>query len=489
VSGARSTVARPRRRWIDRIPVARILGVLLLIATGIVLGVQYLEPNKRVIPVLIAMVMFGMAWRLDTNIGIALLILLLPYPKGTIFGNTNLALTLLLLVVWLLRVTMRQSPGPIRTPVDVPVVGFLIAFIVSFYNVTPAGFQTAIENTQLMITGVLMFYLVVSNVRTEEQLMRLHLAQVVSLVTVCALAVYELYHPAAKLIPGWIEFIQYGEDFLRKNVRVGGPFFDYELLAEFCAVNLLLVVFLAIRARSTTRRLVFAGIGLLVAFVLFATVTRGAIISLTLASLYLTWIMRRHVRFVPLVVTLSLSVAAFLGFNFLVATYTRSGDLLERLLGTKFEGLVPDTRVGAWQQGWDRFLEHPIIGSGPAYVHQVGIEYVVWPHNGYLYVACLVGVVGLGFFLWLIGTLWFSTRPRVDSLTHPRYAQAFMLVAHAQMVLFIVDQMKIDFLRNRVYQAQVWLMFASIAAAHAIVSRQRAEGESALAPGAPDRSP
>ena len=41
--------------------------------------------------------------------GLGVLVMTLPYPRGTAFGNTNLALILILLVIWLLRVTQRQS--------------------------------------------------------------------------------------------------------------------------------------------------------------------------------------------------------------------------------------------------------------------------------------------------------------------------------------------------------------------------------------------
>jgi len=56
-----------------------------------------------VIAVLAAAVMFGITWRIDLVSGIGVLVLALPYPRGTVFGSTNLALVLLLVVIWLLR--------------------------------------------------------------------------------------------------------------------------------------------------------------------------------------------------------------------------------------------------------------------------------------------------------------------------------------------------------------------------------------------------
>ena len=77
------------------------------------LGQQYLAPNKRVIPVIAAVVLFGLAWRTDMATAIGLLLVALPFPRYTTFGNTNLAFVLLLLVIWLLRVTSGSQPaGP-----------------------------------------------------------------------------------------------------------------------------------------------------------------------------------------------------------------------------------------------------------------------------------------------------------------------------------------------------------------------------------------
>ena len=450
-------------------------GVLTIVATGILLGQQYLNPNRRVIAVMVAAILVGIAWRVDMLWGLGVVVLTVPYPRGTVFGNSNVALILVLLVIWLLRVTQRQSLGPRRTPVDVPVAGLLIAYIVSFYNVGPQpGLGFALQNTQIMVACMLMFYLIVSNVRTEKALKRFHLFQIVSLLSILLLAVYELNHPGQDFIPGWINFRRtLGDEFNLRNVRVGGPFFDFELMAEFTAISLLLVVFLLARSTTRTRQVLYGGLMLLTVFILFATVTRGAIMSLAAAVAYMLWIMRRRVRFVPLVIGAAVVVTLFLGMNLYVANYTRSGDLFERVLGSRFVGVVPENRLTTWTEGFERFLEHPIIGHGPYYEPMTGTRAWYWPHNGYLYIANLVGAVGLGFYLWLVGRLLWLSRPIVDSLRATSYASAFLIVGHVQLVLFLVDQMKIDFLRNETYTFEVWIMLAGITAAWMIQRDER----------------
>jgi O-antigen ligase len=474
---------RPRRTARDW--VGRVLGPLFVIATGIVLGVQYARPDKRMLALLAAMVVFGVAWRLEMVSALGVLVLTLPYPKANSFGNSNLALIALLAIIWLMRLVQRQSAPLARTPVDAAVIGLMIAFVISTYNVDPRNVRYALTTLQLLAGGIALFYLVTTNLRTEADLRKMHAFQLTALVTMCLFAIYELNHPSGALVPGWIEFHgSTGEDFETTNVRVGGPFFDYELLAEFCAISLLLVIYMMVRATSATKRVLIGGVLLLDVFVLFTTVTRGAIFSLAATMVYMLWIVRRQLKVVPVTILAVIVLAGFLGTNFFVSHYTRSGNLIERLEATTFYGAVPDSRRTAWADGWERFLQKPILGHGPYYPAQEGTRTWLWPHNGYLYIANLTGVIGLALYLWIMWTLFRISRPPTDRLDDPSYARSFLIVARLQLVLFAVDQIKIDFLRNPIYQFQVWLLFASIVAAYQIARTSSEREAPALEPAA-----
>jgi O-antigen ligase len=454
---------------------ARLLGLAFVVAGGILMGMQYMAPDKRVLAVAGAAIVFGIAWRLDMLSGLGLLIIALPYPRGTIFGTTDLALILLLLVIWLLRVAQRQS-APIRgTPVDAPIAGLIGAYVLSFYNISDTvslGF--ALQNAEMFLACVLVYYLIVSNVRTEADLQRIHLFQVISLSSIMLFALYELNHPGGTLIPGWIDFKQtVGTEFNTRNVRVGGPFYDFELMSEFSALSLLLVAYRIVRTTAFYPRLALSILLVLNFFILFATVTRGAIFSAAIGLAYLLFLLRRRVRFVPLTIAVASIAAAFFAMNFYVSHFTRSGDLVARLGETHFVGLVPDSRVGAWQDGWQRFLEHPLIGHGPYYSSITGTHVWFWPHNVYLLIANYVGVVGLGCYLWLLFRLLVLTRPPTDDLRGSSYSRGFILIAHVQLFIFLIDQVKIDYIRNPIYQFEVWVMFAITSAAY-LISRGEA---------------
>jgi O-antigen ligase len=452
------------------------LALLAVVVVGVVVGMQYLTPDKRMLALLAAGIIAGVAWRLDTITGLGLLIVAIPYQRGTVFGSTTFAFILLLLVLWLLRVTQRLNPPLQRTPLDAPIAGLLIAYAISFYNITdPVALGFAINNTELFISAVVLYYMLVSNLRDDASLAKLHTFQAVSIATIGLLAVYELNHPGGVFIPGWIEFRNtVGSELNTRNVRVGGPFFDFELLSEFCAVNALLIWFLIVRARSVYRRTALTALLVLDIFVLFATVTRGSVISLTLGILYLAFRMRRQLKVVPVALAASALAAGAIAMNFYVGHFTRSGSLGARLSETRFIGLIPDDRLGAWTDAWNRFLVHPIIGYGPYYAPRVNIHFTAWPHDIFLYVANLVGLFGLSFFVWILVRLFQITRGPDVNLHHPSYSRAFLPVAHAMFAVFLIDEIKIDYLRNGIYQFEVWIMFAMFVAASKLASRRPA---------------
>ena len=461
----------------------KLLGALLVAITGVVLGQQYVNPNRRVLPVLVGLVVTGLAWRVGMLAGLGVLVLALPFPRGTIFGNTNLALILLLLVIWLLRVSQRQSPLPHRSPVDVPIVGLLIMYMLSFYNVRGDFFMVrGLQNFELFVGTVLMFYLIINNVRTNQDLERLHHFMLISAASIFLVALYELNHPAAVFIRGWIDFTAtIGTEFNTRNVRVGSMFHDYELLSEYCAITLLLGMFVFLRARTPGRRLIYTLFLLLNVFIMFTTVTRGAIVALAMGLVYLLWIVRRHIKFVPFVIVSVATVVGFLTMNFYVAHFTRSGDMIKRFMETRIvQGWMPDTRAETWHNAWGRALAHPILGSGPSFADIPGWHFW-WPHNVYLYYANIIGFTGLLFFLWLLGRCLYLTRTPTDDLRDPDYARAYLIICRIQIVVFMINEFKIDYLRNNIYLFPVWVMIA-VWVATAMVARSNAAAAALPAP-------
>jgi O-antigen ligase len=460
-------------RLLDRIGV-----ILLTVAVGVVLGLQYNTPNKRVLSVITALLMFGLTWRLDIITGLGVMAVALPFPRATVVFNTNVFLIALMLVIWLLRVSMRQCAPPHRSPIDAPLVALFIFYVLSFYNVQGRDLTVSLARFGMMTATWLVFYLVASIPQTRRDFRRLLGFQAFSVLLVCLAGIFELTHPGQSLIPGWIEFANIGSPgTVAFGIRVGSVFYDYELLCEYCAIQAVLILFLFVRAETLLLRTFYGGLLTLVMFMLFTTVTRGGIISLGIGVLYLLVLVRRRLTMVGVTITAVVVAAALTSMNWFVAVYTHTGDMFARLGGSRMTGFMPDNRSIVWPQAWNRIFEHPFLGHGPYYSSLSGPRTYFWPHSLYLYVANNIGFIGFAVFAWLLWILFRITRPMTDDLRHADYLQGYMLIARTQMIVFLVDETKIEYLRNDIYSFQVWMLFGMMVAAHRVLASGAASAD------------
>lgn len=469
--------------------IGRILLAVGIVAFSVLAGGQLLNPNERIIQIVVAGAVVFLAFRATSISALAFAVLLLPFPKATSYGNTNVAFVMLIFLVWIYRVSTKRESPPIRTSLDIPILGLVMAYCVSFYEVQPEHFAIAWALFLNFLSYVLVLYLVVNIIKTGADLSHVLTMQTISCVIVCLFALYEQGHPGATLIPGWISFSEtvggHGS-----GVRVGSTFLDYELFGEYCALNLFLQLFQWTRATSNSRRWVLVGIMLLTFFCLFSTVTRGAILSFMVGSVYLMWLSRRRLNFPRLVGAVALVAGLVLGADFVVSNFTNSDSVLDRLFTTKLENGVPDTRAGVWKQSFSNILKKPIIGHGPYMAPRIGVEVQYWPHNVYLFYAYIVGFVGLAFYLWFLWQLWRATRPRTLSLGEGSFSAGTTLLARVMLFTFIIDQIKIDYLRNARYSFFIWLLFGILWAIGRVARDEAAAERTTHRPGdAPGRLP
>ncbi|MEO5619213.1 MAG: O-antigen ligase family protein [Candidatus Eisenbacteria bacterium] len=471
-----NVLARLRGWSGDRDWLLTVLSVVGVVGLGMLIGQQYMMPDKRVIPVAVGLVVFGIAWRLDLVSGVGLLVLVLPFPRYTTFGSTNLAILLLLLVVWLLRYSQREAPGPRPTPLDAPLAGMTLAYVVSFYNVRQAfHLEGGIQRFILFLSCLMLFFLVVHNVRNEKGLRKFHLFQTVAIALIHAFCLWELAFPGTYLIPGWIDLRGINvELFQTRNYRVGGPWVDYELLSEFAALNIVFFIFMIAQARSATRRVIFTMLLGSSMLIMFATVTRGGIAALVVGLGYLLYKIRRRTSIVPLTLIGGAAALAVIGLAYFVKEYTVAGDVFARFGDTRFVGITPESRSEVWGQAWERWMLHPLIGHGPFYGKVHGLKLWYWPHNLPLFLGNCFGFLGLGMFTWIVWKLWKLSVPQTERLNDPDYVKAFQLVARVQLVIFLVDEMKIEYLRNTNYLYQPWVLFSTLAAAGMILRERDA---------------
>jgi hypothetical protein len=468
----------PRLRWLVGLPWAKI--VLAVVLAWLLAG-QIINPNTRVIKATAGVVLFIVAYRAKPLYALSLIAILWAVPFALFIGESTVVLIGLVTLVYLARLILHQADPIARTPVDAGVGALAACYVLSFYNIeNPAFIFPAVQKVFGVLGSFILFYFTASFIRNEADLRRFVRALSLTLTLSVAVGLFELFVPGRPLIPGWI-LANRTDELLRSGVRVAGPFQDYELFGEFMAVGTFLAIFVAVRARSPNERFYGAALSVATVAMLLATVTRGAVIVFVAGGAYLLWSIRKSLKIRDFVSIMLVSAAVLAIMEFALTNFTRAGSIIDRLMGTYFVGFVPDTR-GGWAGIWERAMLHPWVGAGPHYdlgmsggLTGKGLHTYLWPHNQYLYYVHTVGLLGASAFLFIaLRLLYLSGRNKGRGLRGASYAKSLMVVLHVMFAAFLLDQYKIDYLRNPSYQYFPWLLMGLIAATYRIIKTEEA---------------
>lgn len=461
-----------------RFSISFIWTATVIAGVGALIGSQIYNPAKRVIEAIVGLIFVFILWNVSTINALWLLIIIHPFPFAISLGNSTFVFTMIIFTIYLIRVSSHRSSIRSDKLVNLPIVLLVLAYILSFYNQDFTLYKTrfAFVHTSNFFAAIILFYLVINFVNDEEKLRQTLRVVLLTVTFVIAFTLLELLFPGRQIIPGWL-YSRHRLGLVTKGLRMQGPFHDFELTAEFFSLSAPIIFYMALRAKRLLLR--FTYILLLIAdlFMMLTTVTRGAFFSLIAGLLYLIYLSRKELSFIRLVTMLSAFVILIVSMEVFVSKYTVSGSLFKRVVSTTFEkGLVPKNRALAWGGAIERGMEHPFIGHGPGWDFTKGITIQLWPHNAYLYYFNITGLFGLAAFLFLLYRLFkTSFKARNVSLARSSFPLGFMKVMHVVLVIFIIDQIKIDYLRNEIYMYSIWLLFALIAATKNILAHNYKE--------------
>jgi hypothetical protein len=449
----------------------------MVFAFAVLVGKQIHSPHPRVIKLTIALILFWMTIRSSLPNAVAVLAFILPFSATTAIGPTSSLAIVLVFLVWMIRVALRTSSITWKTPVSLSLLAFVLIHVLSFYN-APGGdiLQFMLKKLAITVSGVLLVYLLINFVTDERALRRVVWASMLSCAVIIALSLVELWYPTLRLIP-WFTLVgtapQKGEFATR---WIGGPFRDGELLGEYMAVSVPLQAFMFSRSRSMPKKAFWAVMMVGALVTALATMHRMPLVSMSLGVLYMIFIFRKRMSFHSLVTAVLLAVITVGTMEFVLANYTPSGSVFKRIQKTEFYGVTPDSRRMPWSQGWERSMEHPWIGHGPHYDIRYTVTKMYGPHSSYLYYFYTIGAIGVGIFFWLLITLLrMSVKymgPRVGVRS---FSTDLLAVIHIQLIVFIVDAIKISYQRGVMYYLLCWLMFGMCAACYKVAGRQVAE--------------
>ncbi|MCA9729896.1 MAG: hypothetical protein KC729_19590, partial [Candidatus Eisenbacteria bacterium] len=327
-----------------------ILSPWIVVPAALVIGwflaTQSSSINPRYIKLLFGLAFAIAAIRLPLPYTLAGFMLVFTVPTFIFTGDTNTIFIAFLAVVWLGKMSFRKVPRPIRSPIDWAILIYLGVHVLSFINLeTTEAVEQSIRIMTFLGSGCLLYVLLVNNIRTESQLKLILQALCVTSAFVDFAGLVE-YYAGYQLIPEWFLYGA-GQSFLEG--RVGSVFGSHALLADWSAIMFFAQVVLGMRSNYRMAKIWYYGLAGLSIVMIFLTVNRGGAFAWGAGALYFGFLMRRQIRWAPLI------LAGPIGAVLLVLLQVAGADsmghfrLFTRLAGTQIERGVPDTRVEVWR--------------------------------------------------------------------------------------------------------------------------------------------
>lgn len=447
--------------------------IVLTMVLGYVLAGQIIAPNQRIIKASVGLALLTTAFLLPNRFAVAFLLFSIPFPQNTTIGSTTVIFAFIIFSFWLLKMALGYEKPPILTGLEPWLVALVLLYFISFVKVDPGEMKQAIAGFRTFISAVFIFYLVTNMVRTERDIQFVLNALILSFSVVATIALIELWLPGAA---DKLAFLKVSTRTVGKasGVRVGSVFGDYEMFAEYCAIFIPILLIRVISEKVFLRQLIWMpllGVGIML---LIGTATRGAFLSMIIGLTYLVWISWRILdfqKFLPLVVV---AAVAFYVFAITLDQYTESASLFGRLGKTKLVDGMPDTRARVWEEAWIRIEESPWIGHGPYYFTGVDERNVHsnYPHSLFLFLAHMIGIPGAvlfyGFLFAIIRRGYRAARAFATERNQFAYT---VVILSSCMIIFLIDEFKISFLRYDQTQQFTWTMFALVLAASRVAMK------------------
>lgn len=473
--------------------VLRVAPIAALVAIGAYIAAQQaISPQRRAVKLAVALGLLALMFRFEVVSSLYLFTLLFPFPSGISIGSTNLVLMTVIPMVWAVRATSNRVPIFHSTPVDRAIGLLMLAYVLSFFNVDdPRLVVKGVQVVWLQLACLAYFYLIVRFVDDERKLDRLLMTACIAVGFVMFTAITEMFFPGKVIIPGWIGLPRIpGQGRLGARIvglRIGGAVGSHSLLSDMGTMFLGVMIYLAVRSRNAIPALFWWLVSLMTFVAMLGSANRGAFVAGVVGLAEAVRLFRRQLGGARLaLIIVGVSVVFFVSES-LVEKHTYAASLTERLLHTRFEGVVPENRTMTWAPALKGSLDHFFIGHGPYYDTGKGLEFRYWPHNAYIFYLYTIGFVGLAAFLWVVYTVWRQgdahALPGVDGTP---LGDVIKLLRVA-LVIFLVAQLRTDHQRDDIYPFVAWLVFGTTVAAGRI-ARARAGGPGGATEARPPRA-
>ena len=445
------------------------MGIVLLgSGVGLFIADIVLKPTKRSIQLLAALAFLGLALVAHPFRALLFTIAIIPFPAYTSFGSTSMLMIFAVAGLSLVKAKQLNLATPFfRRDLDLAIGAFVLWMFLSLYGQREwDAYQIQIYMTG-MLSAVMLYYLILQLVRTPRQLLAAVSTQQSLAIILGIIANLQALFPTRTILPPFFSFSQRVaemEEVRAGYIRAFATFNGYELFAEFCAISIVVQYVLFRRAKSMALRAYWMMGIVIMLFALFRTGTRAGLIILLFGLFYAIVVGRPAIPRGQLIRVVFVGLALF--YLTLPFTYPNVALMFERMstIGTRDSSV--QSREKVLQQAVDAIPDAFLLGHGPYQppgTFRGGVSQNI--HNLYVTLAYRMGIPGLMAFLWIAWILLRISRSTYRSPNAPSDVRELALGLHVALVMFFIDQAKIEFVRNPLNMHLAWMHFAFVTAA------------------------
>lgn len=405
--------------------------------------------------------LFAMAYLMPEKKVLAFLVILIPWQIiNSRYGSMNMVLTYLIAGALLLR-------GRVRL---LPLLGYIFAILLVYLISMSQALKATYKDHALYIITVgsgFVLFLVIYNYlrRTEDNKLAIKLL-IWTNVLVTGYSLLLLAVGSERVALFGISEFELAQN--REDGRLMGTFTAAGVNAEFYTLQILILGFLSIFEQNKRLRYFYLGLACINFGLIVASGSRGSFLSTMGGIVLFLFMFRKEMGKAAISKLVGLGSIGFVAMTLIIINFTSYNVLFERLAQTEFDDSgVPDTRQQIVSATLERIPEEWLIGHGPQIRLMDEQERRIQgykplgghPHNLYLFLLYTVGIVGLlaygAFFCALFMRFWKASRIKDPPTLESRLPKLAVLL----MIVFLIDQIKIEFLRFNLGDYQHYLFF------------------------------
>ncbi|HML89182.1 MAG TPA: O-antigen ligase family protein [Methylomusa anaerophila] len=357
-------------------------------------------------------------------------------------------------VLWLGKMLASRKILFKRTPFD-QLVMLLVLISAASIGMSPNKEFSFYNYYHLMGRYVLLYYLVINNIHSIDQVKRLVFSLLSSAVLVSLYGFYQYLHGVDISAFEWVD----GEQFPELKTRIFSTMGNPNLLAGFLVIVMSLTAGLAFHSQKAQLKVLLFSIVIVLGGCLVLTYSRGAWLSILVVIGIYGKLYNRKI----FVITLCLLLALVLFHN----------GVLERFVSIASPTTDSSSalRIALWESTLAMIIDKPILGIG------WGAYWMVYPkydfflsdptikmfhaHNMYLHIAAEIGIPGLMVFLAI---LYGHTRKAMTvlNLTQNCWVAGLMLGVVASILGIAISGLTDYIMYNIQMSMLFWLLNAIV---------------------------